>query len=330
MLKDKEMTANSTITIYGAGGCGINLASRFKNFEKKPGYASIRTVYLDCGGNNFPKDASDDQCKNLTDNDGSGKVRAYNAAAVAEKIPDVVTTHAPTAFNIIIFSASGGSGSTIGPLLSRELTRKEVPHIIILVGDNESHTSAKNTYKCYLSLEHISQSVKMPITLAWHKNSAETPRTVVDKNVYEEIMNIARLCSGQNRDLDTKDLANWVHYTIPEPELIPQLSLLTITTDANKANQIKNPLSVAHLLKGETSLPKEFSPNFSIAGYLPEGEGGNESGIIYVISTDEVEDVSQIILNDYEKFEELSKSRSKLNPTLVKESDKVSDEGLIF
>ena len=324
------MSKDDTINVYGAGGCGINLASKFSNFVPTNGYAAIKTVYLDVGEGNFPKEASDDQCRTLADEDGSGKIRSQNASVIAERIPDVLNTHVPATFNVIIFSAGGGSGSVIGPLLARELSRKDAPYVVILIGDNESHTSAKNTYKTYMTLENISQSTNLPISMSWHKNSAETPRTVVDKSVHDEVLKIAKLASGQNRDLDSRDLANWVYYTRPNPELIPQLSLLTITTDASAVSQINNPLSVAHLLKGENSLPKDFSPQYSCPGYLPDGDESSDSEILFVISVEEIEDISRSILNDFEKFEELAKVRSKLNPTLIKESDKATDDGLIL
>ena len=324
------MSDKSTIKIYGAGGCGINMASKFNNFGQKDGLPNIEVVYLNAGAGDFPEDATEEQCKNLTDTEGSGKVRNFNAPVIAQKTPDILTTHAPATFNIIVFSAGGGSGSTIGPLLSREMVRKEIPHVIIVIGDNGSDKHAVNTYKTYLTLEHINQCLKLPIVLSWHKNCVETPRSVVDKNVHDEILNLAKLASGHNRELDTRDLANWGYYTRANEDLIPQLSLLTVTTDASAVSKIKNPLSVAHLMKVDSPLPKDFIPVVYFPAFLPETETTNENGIYYVISTDEISDLSKTVLEDHLKMSEMTKARIKANPKLVKETDTVSEDGLIF
>ena len=325
------MSVDNNVTIYACGGCGINLGSKFSNFEPKLGYAEIRVVYLDSSYSNFPKDATDDQCKIMCENEGSGKVRAHNVKEIAKNVPDVLATHSPSAFNIVVYSGGGGTGAVIGTLLSRELNRKDVPHVNIMVGDNESHVSAENTYKAFKSLESISLAMKLPVILSWHKNSTETPRTVVDKNVYKEILYLAKAASGKNRDLDPRDVANWVYYTRPRPELPAQISMLTITSDIGAASQIKNPISVIHLLKGENSLPKEFAPPlYGCTGYLPDTQDEKETNLIFAISTDEIPALAKSIEADYVAYEERAKALSKINPTLISDADVLSEEGLIL
>lgn len=326
------MKNQETITIYGAGGCGINLTSHFQKYEDTPGYAKLRPVFCDTSRSNMNDSISDDDCFILSELDGSGKVRSENSETIRTHIDKVLDSYKPSKFNVVIFSASGGTGSVFGPLIAKELAIKGLPLVIIVVGDNESYTSSRNTMKTFKTLEAISGQVKAPLIVSWHQNSIETPRYVVNERINTIVGQLALLASGMNRELDSKDVANWVYYHKPVDTLKPQLSLLDITADNAVAQKIVHPISVVNLLRADDSSPRDLKPEYSCAGYLPSGAHGTEQteGLAYIISLGGVEELAASILKDYEDFYELSKTRDILNDTMLREDDVITEGGLVL
>lgn len=326
------MSTPETITIYGAGGCGINLAAQFQDIEQTQGFAKVNTVYCDASRSNISAGISDDQCFIIPELDGSGKVRNENAAEIGSHIGKVLESHKPSKFNVVIFSASGGTGSVFGPLIARELAKRRIPMVLIVVGDNESYTSARNTLKTYKTLESIYKSSEAPLIISWHKNCSETPRYSVDERIHTIVDQLSLLASGLNRELDSRDIANWIYFNKPVESLKPQLALLDITNDPAVAQQIRNPISVVNLLRAADSPAKDLKPEYSCSGYMPEmREGkGPDQGLVFVISIGGIEDVAQDILNDYEGYSDLSKTRAVVNETLLGSDDEVTEDGLVL
>ena len=329
-MNNKLDTKQDTLTLYGAGGCGINLASRFHNFENSTGYAKINTVYCDASRSNIEAEIPEELTYVIPELDGSGKVRNENADVIKQHVGKVLEIHKPTKFNVVIFSASGGTGSVFGPLIATELVRRKATTVLIVVGDNESGVSVKNTLKTYKSLEAINRATSSPIVMSWHRNSADTPRHAVDKKIITTMAQLALLASGQNHELDTRDINNWIYYNNAVEGLTPQLSLLDITSDGALAQQIKNPISVVHLLRTADSPAKDLKPNYSCTGYLPEIKEGPDQGLVFVVSLGGIAELAQEILLDFETYEDLSKDRCVVNDTLLTDEDVVTEDGLVL
>lgn len=319
-----------TVTIYGAGGCGINIATMFQEYNKGDGYARLTPVYLDTSRSNIKDGVPDSQCFILPDMDGSGKVRAENAGEISSHISKVLDSHKPSKFNIVVFSTGGGTGSVFGPLLARELARRAIPQVLVVVSEADSAIAAQNALGTYKTLESIYRSVNEPLVVSWHKNSTDTPRPVVDENVYDIINKLAVLSSGQNRELDSRDLNNWVYYTRPRPDLKPQLCLLTVTDDSAIAQKIDKPLSAINLLNDTSSVTKDLKPEYSTNGYIPTMSDAPDHGLIYVASIGEVEDIAKGVLEDNNQYKELSKTRQVEPKPLLDDKDTVTDDGLVL
>ena len=171
------------VTLYGAGGCGINIAKRFYDAQPQVGVADLSFCFADTSRSNISAELDPKDCYVLPDVDGSGKIRKENYQAITQVIQQIPINFAPGDLNIVIFSASGGSGSTMGPLIVRELLKEGHPTVAIVVGSFESYITANNTMNTIKSLDSISRSIGVPIVVSFENNIDNTRSTFVDHSV---------------------------------------------------------------------------------------------------------------------------------------------------
>ena len=113
--------------VFSCGGAGINIgrqaaavSNEFSEHLRKPGINRDK-VFLFEGI------------------DGSGKVRAENHKAIGKSVLKILEQFKPGKFNIIVNSASGGSGSIIGHSILAELKKRGEQVVMILIGSTASH-----------------------------------------------------------------------------------------------------------------------------------------------------------------------------------------------
>lgn len=202
------------ITLYACGGAGLNIASHFENFRgsSETGLATIEPVYIDTSKSNITNKIPEDFTYHVEGLDGSGKVRAENHSQISECVLDILHKHQPTDINIVLSSASGGSGSVIAPSLVSELLHRDVPTIVIIVGSTDSRIELVNTIRTLKSYEAIAQLRKSPVSAMYYENSPVSARKSVDTDIHTAITLLSTLFSGENRELDSSDLKNWLKY----------------------------------------------------------------------------------------------------------------------
>lgn len=202
------------MTLYGAGGCGINLVSRFNQFKSpdSSNFAPIRAVFMDTSQSNVLPILDRESLYLFEGLDGSGKKRDTNYQTISERSKELLHRFKPSDVNVVVHSASGGSGSVIGPVLVSELLSRKVPTIVIMVGSTDSRIEQQNTLKTLQSYEMISQKRGTPVIAVYQENSEEIPRHEVDQRVQTVIMLLSTFYSGKNRELDSSDLRNFLNY----------------------------------------------------------------------------------------------------------------------
>lgn len=208
------MKEKKTVRVFACGGAGTNVGFRLEKFRglSEAGFASIDISYIDTSKSNMKKEIAEQHTYIIEGLDGSGKIRSENYQHIAASALDMLQKHKPADLNIVISSASGGSGSVISPVLTGELLSRESPTIVIAVGSSQTRIDAENTLKTLKSYEAVAKKHEVPVVMAYMENTKETPRSVVDAKIEDYVTSLCALFSGENDELDSQDLFNWLRY----------------------------------------------------------------------------------------------------------------------
>lgn len=300
-------TTKGRVRIYAAGGAAINIAMLLRNVAVNPDIiADLEVVMIDTSRANLAAHASDANSYLVEGLDGSGKVRSENSEAIRGRILDILQQHKPADLNIVLSSGAGGSGSVIAPLLLSELIERKAPVIALTIGSTASKLEALNTLNTIKSYEAIAKKRQAPVVMHYLQNSPDLPRKDVDLQMVSTISYLAILFSRRNRELDSKDLQNWLRYSAPITSFQPQLSIMTVlwheandnsvNTDLSKLGNI---ISVATLAPDLVNTTLTMTPEYQTVGILPptatKGGVDNLSGKVfnYVISDGLINEIAK-------------------------------------
>jgi hypothetical protein len=262
------------VRLYACGGGGINMGHRIDHLSQSSNesFAQLDVVYLDTSMSNLHSDIASESIYLIDGKDGSGQIRKTNHPEIAERVRDILQTFKPSDLNIVLSTAGGGSGSVIAPSIVSELLAKDYPTIVICVGDDSTKKFAENSLNTLKSYENIASSIRnRPITMLYVQNSPEMSRAAVDIRVQHLVTSLCLLFSRRNRELDSKDLFNWLNYQ-ETTSYRPGLTALTLISDLNPQNLAKlgNLISIATLAtaEGDTSLP--IRPEVQFIGFMDD------------------------------------------------------------
>lgn len=321
--------SNVTVQGYFCGGAGINQAKYFLGLPRgQKGYADLAVTMVDTSASNLTGLNIDEEAIYRLPVDGSGKVRKENHGEIANTVKDVLVKHKPAQFNIVVYSASGGSGSVYGPLIQAELMERGLPVIAIVVGSSSTAIEALNTVNTLKSLDNIARKKDVPAIVSFERNSKKNPRSQVDRDVRATISSLLLLSSQQNEELDTMDVANWARYN-KVTNVPSQLALLEIITSEVDGAAIVDPISVASILDLGADPVIDFSPDYGTVGYKSPDIMTETPEIHFVISIHSVPELYTIVNSEAEHYAEVKASR----PTqtgLVGKGDTATDDDLIL
>lgn len=313
--------------IYGCGGAGINLASYFDSAAQEAGVATLHPVYMDTSRSNLRGKIEEDSCFILQNVDGSGKRRAENHQEIANSVRQALLKHKPMDFNVVVFSASGGSGSVFGPLILAELLERGEPAVAVVVGSDESAITADNTMKTLKSLDAIARRTGVPLVMYYAQNDRRGRRSDVDAEMKQAIAYLGVLCSRENEELDSRDILHWLQYN-KTTSVEPGLSLLTICRNDDDVKKVSSPISIASILATSDEAGLSIVPDYHCCGYA-KLELLGEGNCHYVISVDDVPSIAARIQSTLRDLEEVRQSRVN-SSGLVGNSDEISGTGLIL
>lgn len=318
---------NGKLALYGAGGCGINIVKKFYGSQPQSGLAELSFCFADSSRSNLTPDLDPKDCFLLPDVDGSGKIRKENYEAMRQVIQQVPIQYTPGDLNVVVFSASGGTGSVMGPLIVRELLSQGIPTIAIVVGSFESMITANNTMDTIKSLDSISRKLDVPLTISFENNGDNTLRRDVDESIAITISLLARLACRNHMAMDTADLRNWLQYN-RHTDVPAQLSLLEIVTSVESASQISAPISIATLCDEESKIGS-IGADYQCTGYFTDlTRPNNINEIHYIIGIDDIKILVNTVETEIERLEKKRMSRPKTS-ALVK-NDEADDSGMVI
>lgn len=268
---------SQVVKMYCAGGCAANIAKKLEAYRGKEsnGFASLDCVYIDTSRSNHDSIIPEDRIYHINhDNtdknvDGSGKKRDTNAALIQDRVKEILLQFKPTEFNIVLHSASGGSGSVIAPTLVSEMLDNDIPVIVIIVGSRDSRIEVNNTINTMKSYESIARMRDKPVIAAYYENNTDNSRAATDSDVQNMIAILSVILSKENKELDSSDLKNWLDYT-RVTSFPPRLSFLTLFNKEVVMRKGETIISVCTLVDKNASASLELPVEYQTVGFVDE------------------------------------------------------------
>lgn len=231
--------------VYACGGAGINLTNGVD-------INNDRIVVIDTSKSNLKKVEGDREVYLVEGMSGAGKVRKTSHSGSKDELPDILFKHQPSDINIIVSSASGGSGSVLSYLLMDELMRQNKTVVMVLVGSYDSIVETENTLKTLTSLAGLVKKHQKPVVCFFEENISDgtsNGRFRSDEYIKTFLVLMARIASGESsEELDITDIKNFFDYTVAT-EYPPSLVYLDTLTGVNMVDTDKgNPVSALSII----------------------------------------------------------------------------------
>ena len=212
----------NTVSIYAAGGTGANILLGMHEIPAVVAWMAQRDVYyVDTSDANLRKsDLPSDRVYKFPGTDGSGKVRGENYALIRQYMPEVISRFPPSLFNIVVSSASGGSGAPIAHCITEEIIRSGGYVINIVIGSTDSEIEIENTLKTIKSLDKLAEDNARPVVCHYLQNQANATRSDINQCALNAIVKLLVLLSGELNEMDTTDLKKWLTHPRIGNELV--------------------------------------------------------------------------------------------------------------
>lgn len=325
-----ENQPKGKLRIYAAGGFGLNIASRFSEPNSDaPGYCTVEPAYIDSSRSNLSREGiTEERLYLLPDVDGAGSIRTEVREDIIRNVPHILQKFKPLDFNLVVFSAGGGSGSVAGPYITRDLLARGLPTAVIVVGADESITSAKNTLATLKSLEGIAEKQNLPVVMYYRQNGAGIKRSEIDTDCHYVVAALSMLCSKQNAELDSKDIQNWVQFS-KYSSARPRLARLMVSSTNASVDALEDPISIATLTANPddemfTTVPEYHCAGFPIHANLIRDALPRHLTITYEGIPDFYKKLSK-------RIDELAlQNRGRVNHESLVSAEEVDDDGMVF
>lgn len=324
----------NTLNIYACGGAGVNIGSIFSSFQhrevKSEMFANINVYFIDTSKSNLNRNINKDNVYLVEGLDGSGKKRDSNYHVLSECSKEIIHQFKPGDFNIVLHSASGGSGSVIGPILASELMNREAIVVTMLIGSTSSRIEAENTLKTMKSYEMISKKQNSPIACYYRENSATNQRSKIDKEIENGINILAMMFSGNNKELDTADLRNFLNFQ-RVTSYKPRLTFLDFFSGEVVIPRGQSLVSLVTLVDDKTSSEVALPVEYQTVGFVSEESKSNISIDLPIHACMIAGYFNQAVETLESKLKTYEEARSVVvEKLIVKDGTDSTDEGLVF
>ena len=215
--------------LIGLGGCGTNVVVEL--FEKMnslgDGFASVGCKFIDTTDKTiqahpeykekFFKVNSTSSSSNELDGTGGERKNRTNVAHMDKSVREFVDTglkNGKRDYYVIVASASGGTGSTLSPLLLKAMLEQDFNVIVVSIGDSSNFLSLNNTINSLTSLQGVAVANKKCVSNIYYNNTHNgitSPKTEDDVNskVFKMLSIISMFVSGSIQNIDHQDMINF-------------------------------------------------------------------------------------------------------------------------
>ena len=144
------------------------------------------------------------------------------------------------------------TGSVVGPTIIRFLRSRGFPVMGVVVGDSSNGLSCKNTLNTIATLDAIAKKVvKKPIPIIYYNNhvseaaGSAAKESEVNHMIYNALSVMSLFLSGENEDIDTRDMINFLSPDNYESiKIDPAVYCINIFTN----DEVKNDANVVNLI----------------------------------------------------------------------------------
>lgn len=292
---------NVTFRVYGAGGFGVNIASQMEADAEKSrlGAAVPDPAYFDTSRANL-NGVDRERAYLVPETDGSGKVRAMNAATIAPLINPFLNQFRPTDVNVVVFSASGGSGSVAGPLIAGELLSRGLTVICMVVGSHDNDKECENTLRTIMTLEAQVDRAEAGLVMMFEQNEEGRKRSAVDEIYLHAISCFGVLASRQNAELDRTDVLHAFRFDKSTP-VTPRLATLNLAR-SNKLDPSGQYISMVSIYADPDAEQLRLPIDYRAVGYLPKGLELDQPTFHFAVRVDEVRGITQFYQKHLENY----------------------------
>ena len=287
-----------TIRLYAVGGAGCNIAKLVEGTANNiEGMANLDICYVDTSLSNVRGEKVDENrfFKIEGDNlDGAAKIRKDSHPHLAKALPKIMDKFRPTAFNIVVSSASGGTGSVAAFHVVSEILKRGDNAVLILVGTTDSVQEITNTIATLKSFDGLAHSVGRPVAVHYLQNTQTATRAVINNMARQAIVMLSALMSNEHHELDTADVKGWLNHSSIYPELV-SVQFAQGQTEYNNAGEV---ITVATLATHDMVTAVDPVPAYQAVGYVPHSWTANNPPLIgkepihYTLSANMVSKVS--------------------------------------
>lgn len=318
------------VRLYGCGGGGSNTARRFLDHSKQApekNFASLHPVLIDTSRSNMGPGVDDSNSYILKDLDGSGMLRRENYTAIDNVVKEILHMHRPLDLNVVVFTAAGGSGSVIGPLIINELLSRNAPVIAVVIGGDESAIATQNSLNTLKTLDGISANHNKPIVTYYRQNLRGTPRHETDSDIDLAIMAIAILASRQIRELDSQDIFNFLNYqrvtSVPA-----RVAGLDIYGRDNGGIDKNKPVSVISIRPNPDETSFEHIPGFLKAAYADINIAGTDR-LFFAVDVNQPSRWGEALQKTLNQIQQTIDARPAAS-RLISDDDQKTDKGFVL
>lgn len=235
------------LKIWFVGGAGINISEYvYENNTIDTAAYDVELVRVDTSKSNIEN--SDAYPTYLIPGlDGVGQLKSKAHTHVGPHVKEILQEHKVGEFNIIVGSASGGSGSVIMLFLLAELKNRGENVLAMVIGSTTSRTFTKNTISTLRELQKTAtRSVKKPFVISYFENVSDTnskhyntgTRVQVNECIAEELRLLSIFFSDSTKQLDNDDKINLLDYTKVLKDQSPNLVDLEIRLSFYETNAL--------------------------------------------------------------------------------------------
>lgn len=331
------------INIIACGGFGQNIMLGMMKRDFFPQLEKNLALYaLDTSKANLRKYEDIETkvaCHLVPQADGSGKFRGENHESISTMVNDLVNSGViEPGLDIVIFSASGGSGGVIGADMMEALTRKGRSVVGMALETDEDFQALTNTFKTVKTLQHKASQGTRNFTVYWSNNrdgNGNINSSMVNQFFLETLENLIAIGHPSMARLDTRDIHNWLNYPInsSEPGELRFLTVQQRGKDESFAEVEDIPLSALSLLDQEDLDPQfPMGVGYSTHGILPDNLAftGDRIETQYLIFGRRVAKLANHLdakIKEIEKLRKQQAERDAGNTIRSSKDDVVSDTG---
>lgn len=240
--------------IYAVGGTGINIGNRYLK-EGRNGAFVDKMVGFDTSAAN-PRIDNAFPLERVEGAEGSGGNKKAHQDKFADFAKQMLSKYPPNKINIVVFSTGGGTGAGLGPYLVREMLKRKIPVLSIVVGDSSSFNEQSNTVGTLQSLYNQTK-LGNSVLFSYLENTQTVTQGANNLTAVARIDNAIMLFNLSNERIDYADVKNFFYYNdIVNAD--PVLTQLTFLDDTGVSKYENKPVAALSLYSDGDSIKVPF------------------------------------------------------------------------